>query len=608
MVSALNCSLLGTLAVATASMLVADKTAIVIDGRFEDWEAVPIAATDPTDAAPDTVDFKRLWIAEDDTYLFIRVETGIVVDPSENNNLVLFLEGGAGRVLEWQLGNRQGTFRVNGSVADNNIRYTDIGFHCMPTLDTKDLEMAIRLDARPDGITELFSGTAFKIRLEDTEGGDRIPDTGDGTNYVAGSGDLPEEIFMDFRKERTTDLRLATYNIRNDNLFDSSLHPGFRRQLQAIQPDIIHFQEIRSNSADNTRALIESWLPLPDGQTWSAVGGSAKGKSNVTVSRFPILGDWGVYTPFQGENQTTLIDTSSQLGTQTLVINAHLPSGDNDSARQGQVDSIMTYIRDLKRQDRPRHILTNTPIIIAGDMNFVGRTRQLDSFLSGDIVNNNLYGIDSVPDWDNTNLTSITPRHSDQRMGYTWRSDLENNYWPGHLDYIIYTDSVFDSVKNFVVHTPSMSSERLEAYGLQSEDSLVSDHLIFVADFRPAFWDTDENGLPDFWEKVFFGDIGTTHAKTDTDFDGLNNLQEYHFGTDPKDRTSLFEVSGLSYEKEKTTIQWSTVVDRIYQLQMSIDLKNWSGVSEVIRGTGHPVTQVISTPVRESTFFRILVN
>lgn len=608
MVSTLRHCLLGALTIAPFTTLVADKVPIIIDGRFDDWDTVPVFISDPDDVAPGSVDFGRMWIAEDNTYLFIRVETGAVVDPSENNNLVLFVNGGAGRELEWQLGTRTGVFRNNGIVVNNSVRYADIGFRCMPTLDTNDFELAIRLDARPDGTTGLFSGTTIKIQFTDTLSEDQIPNNEDGISYTFGTGDLPEETFIDFEKERSTDLRIATYNVLNDNIFDSSLWPGFRRQLQAIQPDIIHFQEIRSNTASGARALAELWLPLPDGQSWSAVGGVGNENSNVTVSRFPIIDDWGAYTPWAGDNLFALIDTTALLGTETLVVNTHLPSGANDLGRQREVDSLMTMIRDVKRPDRPRSIINNTPIIIAGDMNFVGRTGQLNTLLTGDIEDNNFYGIDSVPDWDDTHLTSITPKHSDQRMGYTWRSEQENNFWPGHLDYIIYSDSVLSLIKSFVVHTPSMSASRLEAYNLQSSDSLVSDHLIFVADFRPAFVDTDGNGLPDFWENLVFGDIGTTEAATDKDFDGLSNLQEYHVGTDPNDDQSRLEVLGTYHSEGQTTIQWTTVVDRNYLLQESSDLTNWSDIADEISGTGQPAHKVIPMHSEKKTFFRILVK
>ncbi len=45
--------------------------------------------------------------------------------------------------------------------------------------------------------------------------------------------------------------------------------------------------------------------------------------------------------------------------------------------------------------------------------------------------------------------------------------------------------------------------------------------------------DSDYDGIPDFWEQHFGLDSLTSNASTDTDGDGLTNLQEYTKGTDP---------------------------------------------------------------------------
>jgi len=47
--------------------------------------------------------------------------------------------------------------------------------------------------------------------------------------------------------------------------------------------------------------------------------------------------------------------------------------------------------------------------------------------------------------------------------------------------------------------------------------------------------DTDEDGLPDWWEQIFFGGPAEADAMADPDEDGLNNLHEYWVGTNPLD-------------------------------------------------------------------------
>jgi hypothetical protein len=48
--------------------------------------------------------------------------------------------------------------------------------------------------------------------------------------------------------------------------------------------------------------------------------------------------------------------------------------------------------------------------------------------------------------------------------------------------------------------------------------------------------DSDEDGLPDYWEKLYnFNPEQPGEANLDSDGDGYTNLQEYQFGTDPLD-------------------------------------------------------------------------
>jgi len=46
--------------------------------------------------------------------------------------------------------------------------------------------------------------------------------------------------------------------------------------------------------------------------------------------------------------------------------------------------------------------------------------------------------------------------------------------------------------------------------------------------------DSDQNGLPDWWEKYYFGNTGID-PNGDEDLDGLSNFQEFLHGTDPND-------------------------------------------------------------------------
>lgn len=60
---------------------------ITIDGTFSDWAGVPVAHEDPADA-PEAADYRRIWIANDEDFLYLRFTLESPQDPfTANDNL-----------------------------------------------------------------------------------------------------------------------------------------------------------------------------------------------------------------------------------------------------------------------------------------------------------------------------------------------------------------------------------------------------------------------------------------------------------------------------------------------------------------------------------------
>ena len=100
--------------------------------------------------------------------------------------------------------------------------------------------------------------------------------------------------------------------------------------------------------------------------------------------------------------------------------------------------------------------------------------------------------------------------------------------------------------------------------------------LVQRIDLDVAFACEDEdplpNGLPDCWERAFFGQTGQD-ANDDPDADGLANLAEYKAGTDPLDPTSRFAFINIqSLPEGGALIQWSSVTKHYYSIQRSGNL------------------------------------
>ncbi len=64
--------------------------------------------------------------------------------------------------------------------------------------------------------------------------------------------------------------------------------------------------------------------------------------------------------------------------------------------------------------------------------------------------------------------------------------------------------------------------------------------------------DSDMNGLCDWWELAYFGQLGI-NPNADFDGDGLSNLAEYKAGANPTDAESVFEFINVVNESPQLT-------------------------------------------------------
>jgi len=177
------------------------------------------------------------------------------------------------------------------------------------------------------------------------------------------------------------------------------------------------------------------------------------------------------------------------------VVSAHPPCCDKEEARQRELDGIAAWMRELVTPggalepaggpplefDLPE----GTPIVIAGDMNLVGGARQVRTLTDGDIADEKTFGPSRPVDWDGTPLADARPRVAGDGGVFTWR-DSRSSFSPGRLDYVVYSDSVLELRRAFVLETSELTAEELARYGLRPDDTLeASDHLPVVADFAP---------------------------------------------------------------------------------------------------------------------------
>ena len=461
---------------------------INIDGQFNDWFTINLADVDGVGEGGEE-DFEYLKVANDDDFLFIYLEfqydeilmqdwndIHLFIDADANSGTGLSVHG-IGAELDWCFGCRSGQFYFMGGIIE--IYQNDLTLRIAPTITGRRFEFAINRESNILTMDGTQEATTIKIAFQGSgENPDILPDEPGGIEYEFDFTSIsPPEAFS-LEKNDSDHVRILSYNVWSDGLFNSNRQPRFERIIKALGPDIMGFQE--ADGDHDIEGLFEDWLP---GVIWHV---SDEWNGNYVISRYPIL--------FQGnhswKSMGVLLDTEEELGTPLFFINSHFSCCGANEDRQQQVDELMSVLRNLKNGLGPFTLAEGTPIIHVGDFNLVGYRQQLETLTDGDIVDESSYGIDFSPDWDDSPLTDLFSRHTHIRMGYTWRSD-GSSFNPGKLDYILYTDWVLEPENHFVLNTMAMTEEDLYFYGLELEDTnIASDHLPRIMDISETIIDT----------------------------------------------------------------------------------------------------------------------
>jgi hypothetical protein len=102
--------------------------------------------------------------------------------------------------------------------------------------------------------------------------------------------------------------------------------------------------------------------------------------------------------------------------------------------------------------------------------------------------------------------------------------------------------------------------------------------------------DSDGDGIPAYWEELYFGGTTNAVASMDSDFDGPDNLSEYIAYTIPTDSNSVFYFTAEFYPTGGVTevvAEFDTFRSRDYALEESTNLlesDSWTNVSGNVRG------------------------
>ena len=460
---------------------------IILDEQLGDWEAIPVLHEDPIDA-PFGLELLDLKMSNDEEYVYFLLKVGQEINLQDNNNLQLYIDtddnpntgfaiNGIGADLRYFPGQRFGFLNVDGNSTE--IEHEESGWVHAPTVTGNIFEFCLNRNIQR-GSRQIEFGNQVKLFFRNGTSGDLLPNNGN-LSYQLDNTIRQATPTYSISKINTSNLRVMSYNVLRDNIFNNNTQNSFRNIFRAIRPDIICFQEIYDHSAEEVADLLNAWIPL-DNQSWFF---AKQGPDIITISRYPIVEDQNV-----GTNGAFKIRTDDG---DLLMINAHLPCCDNEEGRQFEVDQILDFIRDSKNGNATVNIQENTPIVICGDMNFVGEAQQVISLQDGNIINEDIFGEDIVPDWNGNNLIDAKPTTTGTPLSFTWFRP-SSSFSAGRLDYVIFTSSVLKKRNAFNLYTPELSFDQLDRNRLNQEDTdIASDHLPSIVDFEMGDFTSLEN-------------------------------------------------------------------------------------------------------------------
>jgi exonuclease III len=344
-------------------------------------------------------------------------------------------------------------------------------------------------------------GGRIGILFVNVGGPDLAPNAGSTFHVDVPHGLFVEHTIPSLDKIDPADVRVLGWNAYEDYPADPARQPSYVRVLQAIQPDIVNFQELYNSTAEWARTFITETLPPPAGAQWYA----AKNSDCITVSRYEILGSYGV-----DGNLIVWVRTRDVWGVDSLIVNSHTPATNtgHQEGRLYETDNIMLLLRRLlSGRDPLGPPDANLAVFAIGDYNARPPMPELSNLRLGRFHDSGRHALNFRLDAYDLPLADVAARHVHAQRLYTFTSQgTSRTLARPRIDQILYSPSHLTRRRAYVVDTYAWPDGLLAAYGLQRNDTQHSDHLPVVADFQPR-------ALAAAWNAVDHYEDGWFHSR-----------------------------------------------------------------------------------------------
>ena len=492
------------------------------DGSFDDWSSVPAAVTDPLGDAPpgSPVDLGAVFVRDDPRFVHLLIDAGDTVT-------VQGMPGSIEVVLD-----ADGDARTGGSYGgvDGADMVVVLSRQRDPMADRHGAGVGVRRIGE-DGLGEIegagtvglivsptHSSDRFEVRLER---GAVVGDVVAGRLRYVRAGVIVDETPV-FRHAMVTAagadppllgadavartagvLRVATWNVSDGNFRDRP--EAFGRVLAALAPDVVLLDEVYADVTMKELARFGEGIGGEGGTAWDWWLAAGGGRQRT------VVGARGL--ELRGEAELARVDhepgalerwlrevgdepESPRMPPPSRLARAEAEGGLSATGAWVAVDGrdILFVPVDLQSagydgspRDRLRELQAGTlnralaavlaerpdaGLVIGGDLNLVGSARPLAHLRSGLGTAAGELGV-------------ARPARPRDRLLATWRSTREGDpFSPGRLDYVLYRESALEVERAFVFDAADLSPEALRGLGLRGSDTLVSDHLPLVVDFR----------------------------------------------------------------------------------------------------------------------------